>query len=243
MLRILRLASLGLVLTSGCSGWGTDGTPGELGKGAFTYACSGDGDPVCRSSTAFDAWAVDFGPKGDFPAAVATGAHFGISYYGDVYQGLERLTLSVRPAAEDLVTAKGNLLVKQPGAYAFLARTTTGVTADFMHLEAVQPHALEIWSRGMRAASLSVGVGWSVDVGVLAIAADGTVLGGALDWSWSVDAPTVRVQSHGIVGSGSSSAAGDDEISIIGVSGGKAVLTVSNGAMSRTINVTIAGAP
>src|SRR5687767_10851203 len=110
MLRFIRLGALGLAFVCGCLGTGTSGSAGELGKGIFTYGCSGAADPACPSSGVFDPVSVDFGVKGDIPHAVATGAHFAITYYGAVYKGSERLAIVVRPAADEIVSAKGSLV-------------------------------------------------------------------------------------------------------------------------------------
>jgi hypothetical protein len=242
MLRFVGLAALGL-LSCGCS-YRAPGSAGELDKGVFVYGCSGSGDPACRTSTAFDAWKIPFGNE-YLPRAVAIGAPFGVTYVRDWNPfkndaGLPT-SFTVRPASSEPFNT-GSFVADQPGAYGLLARSASGITADFTHVEAVAPHDLEIWAEGKKITDLAVYLGQHIHVGVLALGPDGAALGGASNWSWSVDHPGALLQNHSS-GQAAATAKGDDEIIVAYASSGKATLTVTNGTLTKKIDLFLGGTP
>ncbi len=237
----LRFAPLALVL-AGCRGGLSTGQVGELGKGSFSYKCVANADPVCRESLAVEPYSVAafFGLDGQLPAAVATGARFDLGYYGAVYDGLERLELTLTPATSQLVSSKGGYQAARAGAYAFLARSPSGVTADFVHVEVVDPAALELWARGQRIdGKLQLKRNESVDVGVLALGQGGTPLAGGAVWSWSLAGPQVaKIQPLANSKNGGTTA--DDEITLVaGSSQGTAKLGAKLGAISQTVDIEV----
>src|SRR5438132_12301401 len=118
-----------------------------------------------------------------------------------------------------MVSSKGGFAASRPGAYAFLARSAEGVTADFVHLEVLDPSSVELWAGGQRVVDLKLAGNQTIDVAALALAQDGTPLAGASTWSWALSGdPVVKLQPLGQTGAGGAIVA-DDEVTLVAGAG------------------------
>jgi hypothetical protein len=239
------LAALGLAL-AGCGDGtlGYDGSLGELGEGFFSYNCVDDGDAVCNTSNAVDTMAVDLelGMAGELPAAVAVGARFDLSYWGDIStDDGERLFVETVPASPDDVRQGGGFVIDAPGIYAFLARSPRGVTADFVHLHARPLATLDLWLDEQKVSAANIDADGDVVLAVVPNDDSGLPLAGALGYVWSTsDASVVRVGEIDTVGAPPEGVEhNDDEVRVVGIGAGSAVVTVTMGAVSRSLDVTV----
>lgn len=152
------------------------GRSGELGRGFFFYECDDNPDDGFCDRDAFDR---------EFPAAVAMGAYFRIDYrpddsaaYVDVVSGC--LDCMERTADGFVMTTEGRAPL--------LAETGSGEIYDVLHIEAKAAAELtvridgEVWPDG----ELLLVRGESYELGATPRAADGTELGGALDYEWTI---------------------------------------------------------
>jgi len=243
--RLLTLAPLPLAVAS-CSDSEavTQGTIGDMGEGVFTYTCVDDGDAVCNQTAAVDSQAVeiDLGINGEIPSAIAVGARFDIHYSGQVTtDDGEVLLLDVVPARTDEVHNKGGFIITSPGTYAFLARSPKGVVADFTHLLAIEATDLDVWKDEQRVTAFELMAGGEANLAVVPNDDVGIALAGALPYTWESSNDSVVV--IGPAGSQGTPTGGveinDDEVRIVALAEGEALLTVSRGEIAHQVTVTV----
>lgn len=224
------------------------GSIGELGEGVFTYNCVGDGDAVCNVTEAVDTAEVDFdlGLNGEIPAAIAVGARFDLSFWGDVTtdEG-ELLFVETVPASDEHVRIGGGFMIEASGTFAFLARSPKGFVVDFTHLTAFDTSALEVWHEEQRVSSLSLLTGREIELAVVPRDVTGVALAGALPFTWqSSDESLLRIAAVDSVGTPESGLEqNDDEVRIVAIAAGSAELSISAGDVQQIIVVTIADDP
>jgi hypothetical protein len=246
MRRTREWVALAIMASSAACGGGAvepPGTLGELGEGTFRYTCVQTGDAVCNQSTAVDAFEVQghLGIAGQAPAAVAVGARFGLSYSGDTKtEDGELLLIETQPARPDEVSTVGGFVIHSPGVHAFLARSPKGIVADFIHLTALQVGALDVWVDERRVQAFTIQVGAEEVLAVVPQDGTGISLAGALPYSWTVEGPSIAIDSIDSFGAPSSSVElNDDEIRVYGLAEGIATITVERGGLSKVIEVTV----
>lgn len=163
-----------------CDFEGDDTEGGALGRGLFRYECVEDTDTVCDGF--FDADA--------FPAAMAVGGRFSMSYRPDGSEPLPRL----EPAASSVLAANGTVLTfLRPGTSAVLAMLD-GEVFDYVQLEAQPVAEIRITDTGYDALGLAeIEIDDTEGVMLRAIPQDlhGRALGGAMEYDWSIDDPSV----------------------------------------------------
>ena len=168
--------ALALLTAGACDLDGSTG--GALGRGRFHYECVEDTDVVCQGF--FDADA--------FPAALAVGGRFAMSYAPD---GSEPLPV-LEPAASNVLLAEGSVMTfTRTGTSAVLAMLD-GEVFDFVQLEAQEVAEIRVvdpdsgfYELGLTEVELE-----TIEGAVLeAIPQDvfGRALGGAMEYSWTVD--------------------------------------------------------
>jgi hypothetical protein len=187
-------------------------TPGELGKGGFTYTCVSSADPACSSgSTAGVA----------IPSAIPVGAQFGVGYAtGD----------PVESASSDLVapTILGFQALRS-GHVALLAGREQ--VLDLLHLTLVPLEAVSIVPASSAGSIfITVKVGQATSLVVRAVNGSGDPMAGTLQCIWSSsDSTVVAVSTSQPVQS----------IEIEGVKAGKASITVTCGSVHDQTEVTV----
>ena len=199
------LPALAAALLAACSG-----TEGELGGGAFLYACATDQDGACGPERLSRLSSV--------PTHLAVGAPFGLAY--ESHETLGPIFLAAASSQTlELRGGVGRLLV--PGPSTVLARTPEGRVVDMLHLEAAPIAGIEVTpmrrSRTVDAdGELFVPDGAPVEAVVLASCAgacgtptratflvrpldeQGRVLAGSVEFRWSVvGGDAVRVLDAG----------------------------------------------
>jgi hypothetical protein len=234
-------------LTPGCGDGALDGTLGEIGEGVFRYDCVADGDARCNTTNAVDATALgaDLGIDPELPGAVAVGARFDLSYLGDYITGDgDPLFLDVVSARKDVVSDSGGFIVEEPGTYAFLAHNPQGYVADFVHLDAVAISELEIWHEEQRKNEVELVELGETNVAVVASSDRPMALAGGLGYAWSSSDDTiVGIDSVGSIGTPNGVEINDDEIRVVALAAGTAILTVSVDGISKELTVTVTAAP
>lgn len=244
MHKTLALVSLMGVAAIGCGDGDVDGTLGELGEGVFRYACIEDGDARCNETNAvssFDVSAV-LGIDPELPTAIAVGARFDLSYVGDTIDDGDFLIVDVEPARTDLVTHAGGFVIEAPGTFAFLARNGPKKTvADFVHLDALTPSGIDIWHDEERKSTLDLTVTNTAELAAVPVANGDIPLAGALGVAWTTsDASVVAIGAASDSATPSSDKElNDDEIRLIALAVGTATLTVTQGELTSTIEVTV----
>jgi len=238
----------------GCSEEGTDtppGTIGDTGYGIFHYVCIDEGDAVCvcndngvdvcAPATPVDLNAVspDLGVSGQIPASIAVGGRFDLDYYGPLPDGMP---VEIVPACTDVVSTTGGYRFTSPATVAFLARNPQGITADFVHVSASAIEALDVWWSEQRVQSFDLEQpGAETVVAVLPVDADGVSLAGSLSYTWSISDEAVALLAP--VGSVDPPDPGmvitTDEVRVVGMAEGEAVLSVEVEDFSAQVTVTV----
>ncbi len=245
MLRKAVAVGVALMGTACSAGDPGTGSLGELGEGVFTYHCIDDGDAVCNVTAAVNTAEVDFelGLDGEIPAAVAVGARFDLTFFGDVTtDDGEIIFVETVPASREHVRTGGGFMIESPGTYAFLARSPKGYVADFTHITAVPASDFDVWHAEQRVSSISLVTGRETDLAVVPRDATGMALAGALPYAWhSSDESVVRVAAAGTVGTPATGLEqNDDEVRIVALAAGSAVLTITAGEVEQHIDITVA---
>lgn len=181
-----KAALLWALASVGCGSSPGDGAAGELGQGTFAYECANDGDAHCASRSEIDEFdARDLGPEGSLPRAVAVGSTFGLSYAGRVRDDGDRLLVQVTPAYADDELAEEVFSVAQPTDAAFMAMDGDGRVVDFVVVTVLEATELNVWKDERAISSLSLSVGEALTLPVVPQSDDGTLLSGALRYTWT----------------------------------------------------------
>lgn len=138
--RRLGVAALALVgCASDCDGNSEPGTIGELGNGRFLYVCTGSSDPVC-----------EFESNNTFPDCIALGGAFDLEYMllDTSLLGPDELTpvIYVESVNQGFFRGDDDFEALRTGRAAFLVREEDSVL-DLLHLDIVEPDAIEISAR------------------------------------------------------------------------------------------------
>jgi hypothetical protein len=205
-------------------------TPGELGNGGFTYECSSTSlDLACKEQLLNDA---------NVPEAVAVGASFGLQYSGTQPEdsaGREEPVQIVAAAPGRIAATGGTFHFEEPGFAAFLAQSSSGQVADFIHLRAAEVHLLALVDGlGNPVDDLELDASGAETLEVTPEDAQGTTLAGALEYAWQTSDDDVVDLSPGF---------DDNTVDVIPRKPGTATLTVTAGGASRSIQVTVGGTP
>jgi hypothetical protein len=242
---------------AGCGGLSGTGTVGELGEGTFSYECElAEGDAACNlvSPDPVNRQIVDtyLGTGGELPAGVAVNGRFDITYFGDVTtDDLERLTVVVEPAASDNVDDRGGFIIRKPGRYAFMARDySERIVADFTYIEAFDVTDLTIWESEQNVTALSFDMGSATSplpetkiaaVPLASVDGEDVYLAGALAYEWSSSDETVlAVDPANSTGEPVDGVElNNDEVRIVALGPGSAVLTVKVGELTKDLAVTV----
>jgi hypothetical protein len=172
------LATMGMLALASCL---SDGSSGELNNGKFTYRCVDSSDATCDSFTATMA------P----PELIAVGAAFDLEYEGDT---AESSPVQVEPASDKMMSGtSGSFKFLLPGVSAVLARNTSGVVSDFIHLRSASIDHLDVAGPSSTGAVTQVQMDTDDDVRLQAApkGASGAQLAGALPYAWSTSDETI----------------------------------------------------
>lgn len=196
------------------------GRSGELGRGLFFYECDNNPDDAFCDRDALDR---------EFPAAVAVGAHFKVDYepenstaYVDLVSGC--LDCMERSADGFTMSAEGRAPL--------LAENSLGEIYDVLHIEAKAASALvmRVDGEGWPDGELLLIGGATHELGVTPQAADGTELGGALDYTWEIaDESVVQLMSSGE----------RNDVELRAVAAGQTTVTVTSGDLRLELPVNV----
>lgn len=196
------------------------GRSGELGRGFFFYECDDNPDDGFCDRGALDR---------EFPAAVATGARFRIDYRADdpaVHFDIVSGCLDCMERTPD------GFVMSDEGRAPLLVENGEGEIYDVLHIEAKAAAELtvrvdgEVWPDG----ELLLVQGETYELGATPRAADGTELGGALDYEWALgDEAVVEGLSATI----------RNDVELHATAEGETTVTVRSGELELTIPVRV----
>lgn len=185
---VVALGALGLGCNDDSLGGGTSG---QIGNGTFEYRCYNQGDAVCSETAAIDSFRVgeELRRNGAIPVAVAVGGVFTLSYdpHGSVDDSHR-----IIPASSDDERSSGEFRIGQPAVAAFVAIETIDKASDYIEIEAREAVALQVWEGEALIGRLSsLTSGDRMDVTVVPVDDDETLLAGALPYRWETLNPGV----------------------------------------------------
>jgi hypothetical protein len=205
---------------TGCDLTGPTGRSGELERGVFFYECDGASD---------DAFCDDPPYQREFPAAVAVGATFKVDYEPEDETAHVDLVTGCLDCMER--TADGFVMGSE-GRAPLLAENGQGEIYDVLHIEAKAASELvvrvdaEAWPDG----ELVLMDDTMHDLQATPRAADGTELGGALDYSWAVaDESVVQLTSS----------SDRNDVELLAVAPGTTTVTVTSGELQFELTVSV----
>ncbi len=220
-----RVSRAGVLLTAvlalpACDILGSSsGRTGELERGLFTYECEiNPDDAFCDGSSARE-----------FPAAVAVGAWFRVAYEAD--DDTQHIEL-VTGCLDCMERRNSGFVMFSEGRAPLLAENNLGEVYDILHIEAKEASELvvrvddEAWLDG----GLLIEQGKRYDFNVTPQAADGTELGGALDYEWSIEGDSVVefMSSHE-----------RNDVEVSALSAGETTIVVTSGELRFEIPVEV----
>ena len=170
---LLLVVASGLLALASCGPF--DSSTGELNNGRFSYLCVDSSDSTCDGFT----------DNATIPDLIAVGGTFGLEYAGD---SKGSSPVQVQPASDTMISgASGSFKFRIPGVAAMLARNTSGVVADFVHLRGVDIDHLDVAGPSSSQAVNTVEMTTDADVTLEVNAKDstGSKLAGALAYTWS----------------------------------------------------------
>lgn len=176
---LILFATAGLLALASCGP--LNASTGELDNGQFSYRCVDSSDAVCD----------DFVGVASMPELLAVGGAFDLQYAGDT---TDSGPVKVEPASERMISsASGRFKLLLPGVSAALARNTSGVVADFIHLRGASVHHLDVAGPSSTQAVTQVQMDTDQEVDLQVAPKDefGTSLAGALPYTWSISDSTV----------------------------------------------------
>lgn len=195
------------------------GRSGELGRGYFFYECDNNPDDGFCDRAPLDR---------EFPDAVATGSLFRIDYepQDSVYVNIVSGCLDCMERTPD------GFVMTTEGRAPLLVENGEGEIYDVLHVEAKTAADLVVrvdgdaWPDG----ELLLVQGAVHELGATPQAADGTELGGSLDYEWEIaDETVVELMSSGI----------RNDIELRAVAEGETTVTVRSGELSFEIPVRV----
>lgn len=230
-----------LLLASGALGCdfapSSRGETGELGNGGFSYKCTGEGtDIACINVLSLEAMVMAVGVPVviDYTPRPATSSED---------QASAPLTVSLKTASPDLLVADGKgFRFTRAGTAALLARSPSGVVADFVHLQGAEIDHLDAEdSLGVAATSVHLDPLGSVLITVTPRDAMGRKLAGPLHYAWETsDASVVSLTVSSPV-FGSTRA---NQVTLVaGQQDGTATISVTVQEKVLEIPVQVGGAP
>jgi hypothetical protein len=167
------VATSGLLALASCGPF--DASTGELNNGRFSYLCVDSSDSTCDGLLG----------NAVIPDLIAVGGTFDLEYAGD---SAGSSPVQVQPASDTMISgASGNFKFRVPGLAAMLARNTSGVVADFVHLRGATIDHLDVAGPSSTGAVKTVEMTTDDDVTLQVAAKDslGSKLAGALAYTWS----------------------------------------------------------
>ncbi len=201
--------ALAVAFAAGCNGNPGAGSAaykeGELGNGAFLFAC--DDGVACLPYS---------GDAKKFPTAIATGSTFDVRFVDKDQQGTSTLTVGekkyegIKPMpVEPFITAEpsGGFLAKKAGYATIMARDATNTVVDYVTVKVVQPKELAVYdatATGYTAKNLtriqSVRIGLEDRRSYRVVATPGQgqdALAGSIPVEWTSDDPSiVEIESY-----------------------------------------------
>jgi hypothetical protein len=173
----------------GCSSKSAGTRSGNLGKGGFSYQClNGAADFACGSANKTT--------PTTFPAAVAEGSYFGITFQPSDTAAAGNPSL--RSVSDDYLTSDtpGEFLAKKPGRSAIVARSSTdGRFVDYTLVTVAPISTLRMMRQGEFVDDkLSMRVGDAFDFRALPMNVRGDGLAGMVPYDWkSTDSEVLKL--------------------------------------------------
>jgi hypothetical protein len=233
---IILLASL----ASGCTILPPVGEVGELGNGGFTYKCVGDGtDLGCANAISANA---------PIPLAFAVGASVTFTFTPERSEsskdeGTADLAASLMSASPEILVAEGkSFRFLKAGTVALLARTSTGVVVDFLHLKGEEIDHLDVEDDlGNAVEDVQLKPLGSIVLNVTPKGASGATLAGPLHYAWQTsDEAVAKLASTQPLGSIERA----NRVTLsAGQQDGEALISVTVQERKLDIPVQIGGAP
>lgn len=196
------------------------GRSGELERGLFFYECDNNPDDAFCDRDALDR---------EFPSAVAVGSFFKVDYEPEDATAYVDLVSGCLDCMER--TPEG-FTMSTEGRAPLLAENSAGEIYDVLHIEAKAASELvvrvdgEPWPDG----ELVLVDGSMYELGATPQAADGTELGGALDYQWEIaDESVVELMSSGV----------RNDVELRAVAPGQTTVTVSSGELRFELPVSV----
>ena len=154
---------------------------GDLGRGRFVYDCFNQTDTACQSGEA------------ELPKALAVGGRFELRFA--IESGAQPSVIA--PSFEFVKRIDGGFQVRAAGDFALLAVNGNREVIDIKHLHAAEIAEVRVQRRSeLPVASLQLSRGESVELSAVPVDAQGSELGGALDYAWrSEDEELLRLES------------------------------------------------
>lgn len=215
----------GLLALGGClddcgSGGSYDPTPGpgELGNGEFHYRCVTDDDPACLAGTTV----------ADFPARVAVGGRFELSYTWN--DAASNPLPDLRSAAPERLSLKNETFTALADGYsAVLAVVGNNDIGDLIHILASVPTEVAVQVERVDYVEYTLAAGAEVRFQAITRDDDSYVLAGLLEFAFAVDDPAVAE----IVGTT------EGHVMVRGVAPGSTVLHASLGDLTAELTITV----
>lgn len=213
-----------------------DDQTGNLGNGSFSYVCVSADDPACANATG--GTGTTGASPSNFPAAVASGAHFKVTYQAnDSTQGGDPSLKPVAPEYISALSADGSLTALKPGIDDLVARSSVnGLVFDYTEIVISPISSLAVTSAGAPLpTTVQLSVSGSERLVASVLGPHNEQLAGGIDYTWTSSDPTIVS-----LGEGNPTALND----VTGVKAGNATLTVTagdptQGGMKVTIPITV----
>jgi hypothetical protein len=214
---------------SSCSS-GPGEVNGNLGNGAFAYDCLSPDDPACPSPDF-----IQIGPSPDtFPAALASGAHFKVSYTAnDTTQGGNPSVKPVAPEYLSSLSADGSFTALKPGIDAVVARSSVnGLVFDFTDITISPISSLGVTTTDGEPlpTNLELSTGSTKTLLANALGPRSEKLAGSVDYTWTSSDDTIVHLEEGNPTA---------HVDVDAVKAGTATLTVTQGTLTVTIPITV----
>lgn len=221
--------ALAFMALSSCSS-GPGEVNGNLGNGAFAYNCVSTDDPACPTSSDLQIGS----PPATFPAALANGAHFKVTYTAnDSAKGGNPSVKPVAPEYLSALSADGSFTALKPGADALVARSSVdGLVFDFTDIIISPISSLGVTTTDGQPlpTTFDLSTGGTKTLLATALGPRSEKLAGSVDYTWkSSDDTIVHLEE------GNPTA----HVDVDGVKAGTATLTVTQGTMTVTIPITV----
>lgn len=232
-----KIPAVAFLALASCSS-GPSEINGNLGNGTFSYTCVSSEDPACATDDGDIFTDTPSMTAAVFPTTVASGGRFKLAYQANDSRSAGNPDL--RPVSQAILDSSGldgTIQAMRPGKDGLVVRSTVDSNVyDFTYITVSPISSVGVIDKSGSTppAIISAASGDTLTYVASALGPHGEKLAGSVDYTWTVDDPTLLS-----LGEGNPIAKIDVTIASTATSGQTGHLTVTQGTLTQTLAIKV----